>query len=65
MSSALYYSKELSPEIVQGLKDLGHTNLVQTGSIALPSGIMYVDGLELYGYDVNDNLTALEEFLAS
>jgi len=44
MSSALYYSKELSPEIVQGLKDLGHTNLVETGSIALPSGIMYVDG---------------------
>ena len=29
------------------------------------TGIMYVDGVELYGYDVNDNLTALEEFLAS
>lgn len=29
------------------------------------TGMMYVDGLELYGYDVNDNLAALEEFLAS
>lgn len=29
------------------------------------TGMMYVDGLELYSYDVNDNLTALEEFLAS